>query len=79
MDKLTQAQWASNLLKDDFFIKVIDDLKNQQISAILNTNEADIDVRENAYRTVKTIDLILGHLQGIAAEKQIQEKRFKIL
>ena len=79
MDKLTQAQWANNLLKDDFFIKVIDDLKNQQISAILNTNEADIDVRENAYRTVKTIDLILGHLQGIAAEKQIQEKRFKIL
>jgi hypothetical protein len=79
MDKLTQAQWASNLLKDDFFIKVIDDLKNQQISAILNTNEADIDVRENSYRTVKTIDLILGHLQGIAAEKQIQEKRFKIL
>lgn len=79
MDKLTQAQWASNLLKDDFFIKVIDDLKNQQISAILNTNEADIDVRENSYRTVKTIDLIIGHLQGIAAEKQIQEKRFKIL
>ena len=79
MDKLTQAQWANNLLKDDFFIKVIDDLKNQQISAILNTNEADIDVRENSYRTVKTIDLILGHLQGIAAEKQIQEKRFKIL
>jgi hypothetical protein len=79
LDKLTQAQWASNLLKDDFFIKVIDDLKNQQISAILNTNEADIDVRENSYRTVKTIDLILGHLQGIAAEKQIQEKRFKIL
>ena len=79
MDKLTQAQWASNLLKDDFFLKVIDDLKNQQISAILNTNEADIDVRENSYRTVKTIDLILGHLQGIAAEKQIQEKRFKIL
>ena len=79
MDKLTQAQWASNLLKDDFFLKVIDNLKNQQISAILNTNEADIDVRENAYRTVKTIDLILGHLQGIAAEKQIQEKRFKIL
>lgn len=79
MDKLTQAQWASNLLRDDFFIKVIDDLKNQQISAILNTNEADIDVRENSYRTVKTIDLILGHLQSIAAEKQIQEKRFKIL
>jgi len=28
---------------------------------------------------VKTIDLLVGHLQGMAAEKQIQEKRFKIL
>jgi hypothetical protein len=79
MDKLLLAQWADNLLKDDFFIKVIDDLKNQQISAILNTNEVDIDEREHAYRVVKTVDLIVGHLQGIAAEKQIQDKRFKIL
>jgi hypothetical protein len=79
MDKLLLAQWAENLLKDDFFIKVIDDLKNQQISAILNTNDIDIDERERAYRVVKTIDLIVGHLQGVAAEKQIQEKRFKIL
>ena len=79
MDKLTLAQWANNLLKDDFFIKVIDDLKNQQISAILGSNADDIDERENAYRVVKTIDLLVGHLQGMAAEKQIQEKRFKIL
>lgn len=79
MDKLLLAQWAENLLKDDFFTKVIDDLKNQQISAILNTNDIDIDERERAYRVVKTIDLIVGHLQGVAAEKQIQEKRFKIL
>ncbi len=79
MDKLTQAQWASNLLKDDFFIKVIDDLKNQQIGAILSTNADGIDEREDAYRTIKTIDLIVGHLQGIAAEKQIREKKWKIL
>jgi len=79
LDKLTLAQWANNLLKDDFFIKVIDDLKNQQISAILGSNADDIDERENAYRVVKTIDLLVGHLQGMAAEKQIQEKRFKIL
>lgn len=79
MDKITQAQWAENLLKDDFFIKVIDDLKNQHISAILSTNSDGIDEREDAYRTIKTIDLIVGHLQSIAAEKQIREKKWKIL
>jgi hypothetical protein len=79
VDRLTQAQWAENLLKDDFFKKVIDDLKNQHISAILSTNADGIDEREDAYRTIKTIDLIVGHLQSIAAEKQIREKKWKIL
>ncbi len=79
MDKITVAEWAKRLLDDDFFKKVIDDLKNQQISAILNTNSDGIDEREDAYRTIKTVDLIVGHLQSLAAEKQIREKKWKIL
>lgn len=79
MDALTKSKWAENLLKDDFFIGVIDNLKKQQISAILSTNADGIDEREDAYRTIKTIDLIVGHLQGIAAEKQIREKKWRIL
>lgn len=79
MDKITIAEWAKRLLDDDFFKKVIDDLKNQQIGVILATNADGIDDREDAYRTIKTIDLIVGHLQGLAAEKQIREKKWKIL
>jgi RNA binding exosome subunit len=79
MDKKLQAEWASNLLKDDFFKKVMDDLKNQQISVIINTNRDEVDEREAAYNHIKTLDLVLGHLQGIAAETKIQEKKWKIL
>ena len=79
MDKITVAEWAKRLLDDDFFKKVIDDLKNQQIGVILASNADGIDDREDAYRTIKTIDLIVGHLQGLAAEKQIREKKWKIL
>ena len=79
MDKITQAQWAQRLLDDDFFKNVMNDLKSQQISAILNTNRDAIDDRENAYLVVKTLELIEGHLKGLAAEKQIRDKRFKIL
>ena len=79
MDKILLSQWAENLLADDFFIKVMDDLKNSQISAIINTNHDDIESREQAYQFIKTLDLIKGHLSGLAAEKQIQAKRFKIL
>lgn len=79
MDKITVAEWAKRLLDDDFFKKVIDDLKNQQISAILSTNSDGLEEREDAYRTIKTIDLIVGHLQGLAAEKQIRDRKWKIL
>ena len=79
MDKLTQAQWAENLLNDDFFKKVMDDLKNQQISVIINTNRDETEEREAAYSHIKTLDLFLGHLQGIAAETKIQEKKWRIL
>lgn len=79
MDKITVAEWAKRLLDDDFFKKVIDDLKNQQIGVILASNADGIDDREDAYRTIKTIDLIVGHLQGLAAEKQIRDRKWKIL
>ena len=79
MDKKLQAQWANNLLQDDFFIKVMDDLKNQQISVIINTNRDEVEEREAAYSHIKTLDLFVGHLQGIAAETKIQEKKWRIL
>ena len=79
MDKKLKAQWASNLLVDDFFIEVMNDLKNQQISVIINTNRDEAEQREAAYSHIKTLDLFLGHLQGLAAETKIQEKKWKIL
>jgi hypothetical protein len=79
MDKKLKAQWANNLLADDFFVEVMNDLKNQQISVIINTNRDEVEEREAAYSHIKTLDLFLGHLQGIAAETKIQDKKWKIL
>jgi hypothetical protein len=79
MDKQLTAQWARNLLNDDFFIEVIDNLKKQQISVIINTSGEESDKREDAYRHIKTIELITGHLEGLASETLIKEKKWKIL
>jgi hypothetical protein len=79
MDKHLKAEWARNLLDDDFFKEVIDNLKKQQISVIINTNADEIDKREDAYRHIKTIDLVTGHLEGMASETVIRDKKWKIL
>jgi len=79
MDKHQQAQWAKNLLNDDFFKEVLNNLKNQQISVIINTSAEESDRREDAYRHIKSIELITGHLEGLASETVIRDKKWKIL
>jgi hypothetical protein len=79
MDKHLLAQWAKNLLNDDFFKEVLNNLKNQQISVIINTSAEESDRREDAYRHIKSIELIKGHLEGLASETVIRDKKWKIL
>ena len=78
-DKTVLAQWAKNLLNDDFFKEVIDNLKKEQISVIINTSADELGRREDAYRHIKSIELITGHLEGLASETVIREKKWKIL
>jgi hypothetical protein len=78
-DKAVLAQWAKNLLNDDFFKEVLNNLKNEQISVIINTSAEESDRREDAYRHIKTLELITGHLEGLASETVIREKKWKIL
>ncbi len=79
MDKHLAAQWAKNLLNDDFFKEVIDNLEKEQISVIINTNVDELGRREDAYHHIKTLKLIVGHLEGLASETLIKEKKWKIL
>ncbi len=78
-DKAVVAQWAKNLLNDDFFKEVLNNLKNEQISVIINTSAEESDRREDAYRHIKTLELITGRLEGLASETVIREKKWKIL
>lgn len=79
MDKHLKAQWAKNLLADDFFKEVLNNLKNEQISVIINTNPDELDRREIAYQHIRSLELITGHLEGLASETVIQQKKWKIL
>ena len=74
-----RSERAKTLLDDEFFQEVMDVLKKQQIDVIINSNENDCDLRENSYRNIRVLDLIVAHLQGIADSNKIKEKRWKIL
>ena len=69
---------AANLLRDDSFSWELEQLKATFISQIVNSNEHELDTRENAYRIVRAIDLIKGHFQAIAETPEIKSRRLKI-
>jgi len=69
---------AANLLRDEYFRAEIDKLRQQQIDLILNSSEQDIDARENAYRMIKCLSLVVNHFQSIVDTAEIKRRRLKI-
>lgn len=75
---MNKAERAQYLVTDDFFKEQIAILKKSCIDQIVNSRPEDIDLREEAYQLNRAIDAVVNHFQSIAAQKQIDEKRWKI-
>ncbi len=76
---MNKSQWAENLLRDDYFIEMIQDLKNQEINKFAMSDFNDIDAREQAYLRLRVIESLEDHLKGMVSDKKIKDSRLKIL
>ena len=76
---MNKHERANALLSDDFFMDEVISIKTGCMEQIKNSNPEDYEQREEAYRLYKAVDAILNHFKSIAAQKQINEKRWKIL
>jgi hypothetical protein len=74
-----KAQWAINLLKDDTFQEVFEDLRGNELNKIINSTYGELELREEAYARIMVLESIETHLESMAAQKMINEKRIKIL
>lgn len=75
---MNKAERAHTLLTDEFFIGEIDSIKQNCIEQITNSNDNDINQREEAYRLYKAVDAIVTHFKSLSAQTQIDSKRWKI-
>jgi hypothetical protein len=75
MDK---SQWAINLLRDDYFREMMESLRGVELNKILMSDYPDIESREFAYLRLRVLDSIEEHIEGMASEKTINEKRIKV-
>ena len=76
---MDRAQWAINLLRDDTFNEVFEELRGVEMSRILMSDYNDVQVREDAYMRLRVLESIESHIEGMAGQKVIDAKRLKIL
>ena len=76
MDK---SAWAENLLRDEWFQEMMEELRAAEINKFAISDYGDSEVRENAYRQLRALEAIENYLEGLSTQKLINERRLKIL
>jgi hypothetical protein len=75
---LNYAERAKALLKDEFFLDVVKTQQELYIGNILNSSETDVDLRERSLIKHRAIAEFIASLESIAAQTEIDKKRWKI-
>jgi hypothetical protein len=75
---MIQSQAIANILNDDSFKEAMDELIKMHLDMLINSDVDEKESREICYLRITTINEIMSHLQGIADNKKINDKKWKI-
>jgi hypothetical protein len=76
---VNRTEWALNLLRDDYFLEMMEELRGVELAKFMNSDYSDAEIREQAYMRLRVLESIDNHIQGLADQKLINEKKIKIL
>jgi hypothetical protein len=74
-----KSERARAYLSDEFFLELVESQKSLYSSNIFDSNEYDVEVREKNFLKLKVMDEFIATIQALADDKQIAEKRWRIL
>jgi asparagine synthetase A len=75
---MIKSEAIKNIISDDSWIEAMADLTKLNTDIIVNSDVEDKEIREIAYMKVKVINEILAHLESIASDEKINNKKWKI-
>ena len=75
---MIKSEAIKNIISDDSWIEAMADLTKLNTDIIVNSDVEDKEIREIAYIKVKVINEILAHLESIASDEKINNKKWKI-
>ena len=74
-----KSERARAYLSDEFFLELVESQKLLYSNNIFGSNEYDVEVREKNFLKLKVMDEFIATIQALADDKQIADKRWKIL
>jgi len=74
-----KSERARAYLSDEFFLELVENQKLLYRNNIFDSNEYDVEVREKNFLKLKVMDEFIASIQALADDKQIAQKRWKIL
>jgi hypothetical protein len=74
-----KSERARAYLSDEFFLELVESQKVLYRNNIFDSNEYDVEVREKNFLKLKVMDEFIATIQALADDKQIAEKRWRIL
>jgi Mn-containing catalase len=75
MDVKQKAARARELLHNESFVKVMDDIKKEQVNRFLNSIPTDTELREQAHSVVNAIRVIESYLQSAITDEKVFDKK----
>jgi hypothetical protein len=76
---MNKAERAKVLLSDEFLMELVENQKLLYKNNIFNSAEDDVELREKSLIKYRSIEELLSSIQAIADDKQIKQKKWKIL
>ena len=75
---MIKSEAIANILNDDSFKSAMDELIKMHLDMLINSDVDEKNSREICYLRITTINEIMSHLQSIADQEKIDNKRWKI-
>ena len=75
---MIKSEAINNIIRDDSFIEAMADLKQMHVDMLLNSDVEDSHAREICYMRISCLTEILAHLESIASDEKINNKKWKI-
>ena len=70
-ESMRKGQKAELLLKNEILIEAFEKLEQEYLNIIKNSDIADVEIRENAYKLIRSLQLLQRHIETVVSTGKI--------